>query len=127
MKNTAIAIADDMLLYREGLSLLLKELHYDVVLKTLTVADLTDRLQHCNANCKICLINMNLIAKEGYTIALALKEVFPTVKILCYSFSDASKCSIADNYNSTGIDTMLIGNSTPEDLGRTIMKLYNHQ
>lgn len=125
MKNTAIAIADDMLLYMEGLSLLLIELRYDVILKTLTVADLTDRLQGSNGNCKVCLINMNLLEKEGYTILLALKEVFPAVKILCYSFCDECKYSLADSNISIGIDDLLIGSSKPEDFDKAIMQLYN--
>ncbi len=127
MKNITIAIADDKLLYREGLSLLLKELYYDVILKTSTLTDLHDRLQGCNANCRICLINMNLLEKEGYSIVVALKEVFPAIKILGYSFCDESRYSVADNYNSIGIDAMIIGYSKPEDLDRTIMALYNHQ
>jgi hypothetical protein len=37
MKNIRIVIIDNMFLYIEGLSFLLKDLHYNIVLKTTTL------------------------------------------------------------------------------------------
>lgn len=121
MKNIRIAIADDMFLYTEGLSLLLKDLHYNIVLKTTTVKGLCDGLCNSSVACDICMISMNLLKKEGFAMLTELKVKFPLVKVLGYSFFNENSL---DESDLQGVDAILVSYNKPEDLENMIQRLY---
>jgi len=82
-----LALIDDHVLMRNGLSGLLEKLGHTVILEAGNGAELIDKLNPSNLP-EIALLDVNMPVMNGYDTAIWLKEHYPGINVLALSMHD---------------------------------------
>lgn len=82
-----IALADDHILLRNGLSNLIRNFDHDVLFEANNGEDLIERIKK-GIKPDLILMDINMPVMDGYTCAGWLKNNFPEIKVLALSMYD---------------------------------------
>lgn len=114
-----IAIADDEVLFRQGISFILnKEVNFDIVLQAEDGADLLSQLQNCEVLPDIILMDLKMPNLNGVEATKVIKKEYPSIKIIAIT-SYYSKPFIS-NMIATGAVAYLAKNTPPKEVITTV-------
>lgn len=114
-----IAIADDEVLFRQGISFILnKEVNFDIVLQAEDGADLLSQLQNCDVLPDIILMDLKMPNLNGVEATKVIKKEYPSIKIIAIT-SYYSKPFIS-NMIATGAVAYLAKNTPPKEVITTV-------
>ena len=114
-----IAIADDEILFRQGISFILnKEVNFDIVMQAEDGADLLSQLQTCEELPEIILMDLKMPNLNGVETTKAVKKAYPNIKIIAIT-SYYSKPFIS-NMIATGAVAYLAKNTPPKEVVATV-------
>lgn len=114
-----IAIADDEILFRQGISFILnKEVNFDIVMQAEDGADLLTQLQTCEELPEIILMDLKMPNLNGVETTKAVKKAYPNIKIIAIT-SYYSKPFIS-NMIATGAVAYLAKNTPPKEVVATV-------
>lgn len=114
-----IAIADDEVLFRQGVSFILnKEINFDIVLQAADGADLLAQLKNSNDLPEIILMDLKMPNLNGVEATKIIKKEYPDIKIIAIT-SYYSKPFIS-NMIATGAVAYLAKNTPPREVVATV-------
>jgi len=114
-----IAIADDEVLFREGISFILnKEENFDIVMQAEDGADLLSQLKAINQLPEIILMDLKMPNLNGVETTKIIKKKYPKIKIIAIT-SYYSKPFIS-NMISIGAVAYLAKNTPPKEVITTV-------
>jgi len=114
-----IAIADDEVLFRQGISFILnKEVNFDIVLQAEDGADLLSQLQNSEVLPDIILMDLKMPNLNGVEATKVIKKEYPSIKIIAIT-SYYSKPFIS-NMIATGAVAYLAKNTPPKEVITTV-------
>ncbi|MCO6149566.1 response regulator transcription factor [Flavobacterium sp. NRK1] len=126
MENIKIALADDEVLFRKGISFLLqRKKNIDIVFEASNGEELVCFLRenkHNNTNPDIVIIDLKMPVLNGVEATKIIHEEFPEVRIIALT-SYNTKSFIA-NMIDVGAASYLVKNTTPQELMATINEVY---
>lgn len=126
MENIKIALADDEVLFRKGISFLLqRKKNIDIVFEASNGEELVCFLRenkHNNTNPDIVIIDLKMPVLNGVEATKLIHEEFPEVRIIALT-SYNTKSFIA-NMIDVGAASYLVKNTTPQELMTTINEVY---
>jgi DNA-binding NarL/FixJ family response regulator len=126
MENIKIALADDEVLFRKGISFLLqRKKNIDIVFEASNGEELVCFLRenkHNNTNPDIVIIDLKMPVLNGVEATKIIHEEFPEVRIIALT-SYNTKSFIA-NMIDVGAASYLVKNTTPQELMTTINEVY---
>jgi two-component system, NarL family, invasion response regulator UvrY len=111
--KATVALVDDHVLLRNGLSGLIKELGYTVLFEASNGDDFIEKLKS-NAAPDIVLLDINMPKKDGYETSIWLKRNHPNVKVLALSMYDDENAIIRMLKN--GARGYILKDAEPEEL-----------
>ena len=114
-----IAIADDEVLFRQGISFILnKEVNFDIVLQAEDGADLLSQLQNSEVLPDIILMDLKMPNLNGVEATKVIKKEYPSIKIIAIT-SYYSKPFIS-NMIATGAVAYIAKNTPPKEVITTV-------
>lgn len=120
-----IALADDEVLFRKGMKLLLEDYEgINVMLEAQDGEQLLQLLLQATSLPDVLLLDMKMPNLNGVDTAKALQERFPSIKIIVLS-TYFSKAFIV-NMIELGAGSYLPKNATPDEVVATIREVYNN-
>lgn len=87
-QSITIALADDHMLLRKGLSSLLQEIGYNVLFEANNGVEFIVRIQQCPQPPDVVLMDINMPEKNGYDTTQWLTKNYPAVRVLALSMYD---------------------------------------
>ena len=121
-RKITLAIADDELLFRQGLiSILDKEEHLEIVFDAENGKDLMNKLRSCDVIPQIVITDLKMPELNGVEATKLIRKEFPEIKIIALT-SYFSKPFIV-NMISIGAVAYLAKNSTPKLMLTTISEV----
>lgn len=119
-----IAIADDEVLFRQGVSFILsKEVNFDIVLQAADGADLLAQLKNSDDLPEIILMDLKMPNLNGVEATKIIKKEYPDIKIIAIT-SYYSKPFIS-NMIATGAVAYLAKNTPPKEVVATVNAVAN--
>jgi two-component system, NarL family, invasion response regulator UvrY len=115
-----IALADDHVLLRNGLSNLLKELDYEVIFEANHGEEFISKLKSSSLP-DVVLMDINMPKMDGYDTTLWLKKNYPDVKVLALSMYDDENAII--RMLKCGARGYILKDSDPSELKLAIHSL----
>lgn len=83
MNKISIAIADDQLLFRQGLAALLREVEeFDLVLEANNGHDLLQQLKNISQLPQVAIIDLNMPGMNGVELNRILHHEYPSIKVV---------------------------------------------
>lgn len=120
-----IALADDEVLFRKGMKLLLEDYEgINVMLEAQDGEQLLQLLLQSTSHPDVLLLDMKMPNLNGVDTAKALQELFPSIKIIVLS-TYFSKAFIV-NMIELGAGSYLPKNATPDEVVATIREVYTN-
>ncbi|GAA3781373.1 response regulator transcription factor [Flavobacterium ginsengiterrae] len=117
--NIKIALVDDEVLFRKGISFLLqREENIEIVFEASNGEDLVNKLLENEIKPDIIIMDLKMPVLNGVEATKIIRKSFPDIKIIALTSYD-SKSFIA-NMIQVGAVAYLIKNTTPKDLIKTI-------
>lgn len=114
-----IAIADDEVLFRQGISFILnKEVNFDIILQAEDGADLLTKLRSSEDLPEIILMDLKMPNLNGVETTKIIKKEYPSIKIIAIT-SYYSKPFIS-NMIATGAVAYLAKNTPPKEVVFTV-------
>ncbi|PHS07840.1 MAG: DNA-binding response regulator [Kordia sp.] len=114
-----IAIADDEILFRQGISFILnKEANFDIVIQAVDGVDLLTQLQNSDEQPEIILMDLKMPNLNGIETTKIIKKKYPNIKIIAIT-SYYSKPFIS-NMIATGAVAYLAKNTPPKEVIATV-------
>jgi len=114
-----IAIADDEILFRQGISFILnKEVNFDIVIQAEDGTDLLTQLQNSSILPEIILMDLKMPNLNGVETTKIIKKEYPNIKIIAIT-SYYSKPFIS-NMIATGAVAYLAKNTPPKEVIATV-------
>jgi len=114
-----IAIADDEILFRQGISFILnKEVNFDIVMQAKDGVDLLAQLEESEQLPEIILMDLKMPNLNGVETTKIIKKEYPNIKIIAIT-SYYSKPFIS-NMISTGAVAYLAKNTPPKEVITTV-------
>lgn len=113
----AIALVDDHVLLRSGLSNLLRELDYPVVFEADNGIDMQEKLKG-NAIPQVILMDINMPRMDGFQSTKWLKENLPDIKVLALSMLDDESSII--RMMRSGAKGYILKDTEPQELKAAI-------
>ena len=114
-----IAIADDEVLFRQGISFILnKEVNFDIIMQAVDGADLLTQLQNSAVMPQIILMDLKMPNLNGVETTKIIKKEYPNIKIIAIT-SYYSKPFIS-NMIATGAVAYLAKNTPPKEVIATV-------
>lgn len=114
-----IAIADDEVLFRQGISFILsKEANFDIVIQAADGVDLLTQLENCEVLPEIILMDLKMPNLNGVETTKVIKKKYPEIKIIAIT-SYYSKPFIS-NMIATGAVAYLAKNTPPKEVVSTV-------
>jgi DNA-binding NarL/FixJ family response regulator len=83
----AIAVVDDHALVREGMSNMLMQMGFPVILQAEHGRDLLSQLATALILPDLCLLDINMPVMNGMETTIAMKQEWPGIKIVGYTFN----------------------------------------
>lgn len=117
-----IALVDDHILLRNGLSSLLREFNYNVSLECSNGNEFITAVTTRNPKIDILLLDINMPVMDGYELASWSKINIPEVKIIALSMYDDEKAIIRMITN--GARGYLLKDCEPVELNRAIQDVF---
>jgi DNA-binding NarL/FixJ family response regulator len=114
--HTQVALADDHVLLRNGLSGLLKSLGYEVMFECNNGKELVEHLKIEQPD--IILMDINMPEMDGFDATLWVKKNFPLVNVLALSMYDDENAIIRMLRN--GARGYILKDSDPQELRQAI-------
>ncbi len=126
MENIKIALADDEVLFRKGISFLLqRKKNIDIVFEASNGEELVSFLRenkHNGSNPDIVIVDLKMPVLNGVEATKIIHEEFPEIRIIALT-SYNTKSFIA-NMIDVGAASYLVKNTTPQELITTINEVY---
>ncbi|MNE27346.1 Transcriptional regulatory protein DegU [compost metagenome] len=122
--NSAIKIAlvDDEILFRKGISFLLqREENIDVIFEATNGEELISQLSEREIKPDIIIMDLKMPVLNGVEATKIIKKLFPDIKIIALTSYDTK--SFIANMIQVGAVAYLIKNTTPKDLIHTISEV----
>lgn len=122
--NSAIKIAlvDDEILFRKGISFLLqREENIDVIFEASNGEELISQLSEREIKPDIIIMDLKMPVLNGVEATKIIKKLFPDIKIIALTSYDTK--SFIANMIQVGAVAYLIKNTTPKDLIHTISEV----
>jgi len=119
--NTAIKIAlvDDEVLFRKGISFLLqREDNIDIIFEASNGEELLSHLDNDEVKPDIIVMDLKMPVLNGVEATKIIRKAFPEIKIIALTSYDTK--SFIANMIQVGAVAYLIKNTTPKDLIHTI-------
>ncbi|WP_316635689.1 response regulator transcription factor [uncultured Flavobacterium sp.] len=114
-----IALVDDEVLFRKGISFLLqREDNIEVVFEASNGEDLISKLEEIETKPDIIIMDLKMPVLNGVEATKIIRKLFPEIKIIALTSYDTK--SFIANMIQVGAVAYLIKNTTPKDLIRTI-------
>lgn len=118
-KIIKIAIADDEILFRQGISFILnKEVNFDIVMQAADGEDLLNQLDKTEILPEIILMDLKMPNLNGVETTKLIKKQYPDIKIIAIT-SYYSKPFIS-NMIATGAVAYLAKNTPPKEVVSTV-------
>lgn len=118
-----LALADDELLFRQGLRAILgREKEFDVLFDATDGKDLMEQLRACEVKPEVILTDLKMPELNGVEATKLIHKEFPDIKIIALT-SYFSKPFIV-NMISIGAVAYLAKNSSPKLMVKTIKEVY---
>lgn len=122
-KCPTVAVVDDHQLLRDEVCRILELKGFHVSITAANGKELLDSLVNLSNIPDLCLLDINMPVMNGFDTAPKLKELYPQIKILAFSFI-ASK-EITTEILKCGAHDYLFKGSHPDNLKAALMRLYN--
>ena len=126
MENIRIALADDEVLFRKGISFLLeRKKNIDIIFEASNGEELVSFLRENaknDTNPDIIIIDLKMPILNGVEATKIIHEEFPEIKIIALT-SYNTKSFIA-NMIDVGAASYLVKNTTPQELMTSISEVY---
>lgn len=114
-----IAVADDEILFRQGISFILdKEMNFDIVMQAEDGVDLLTQLKESEELPEIILMDLKMPNLNGIETTKIIKKEYPSIKIIAIT-SYYSKPFIS-NMIATGAVAYLAKNTPPKEVIATV-------
>jgi len=120
MKVT-IALADDHILIRNGMAVLLQKLGYEVIFEADNGIDFLGKLER-HPLPDIVLMDINMPQMDGYETTLRLRKLHPEIKVLALTMFD-NENSVLRMIRS-GAKGYILKDSHPSELKKAIQSVY---
>jgi len=89
-KKIKIAIADDHTLFRQGLSLLIKQFNeFELVLEAVNGRELLKKVKENMVD--VVLMDLKMPGMDGLTTTMKLRKIYPNIKIIAVTMYDEKK------------------------------------
>lgn len=119
-----IAIADDHVLFRKGISELMSDFpELEVIIDADNGADFLQKLSAAKVKPDVCLLDINMPVMDGFEAAKAIKEKWPQIKILAVSMYDQDFTIIRMLHN--GATGYVLKDIEPEELRVAITQIHD--
>jgi two-component system invasion response regulator UvrY len=118
-----IALVEDHLVLRHGLSLLLKQLGNHILFEADNGAECMQKLK-CNVEPDIIIMDIHMETMDGYEATRLLNVEYPKIKVLVLSMFDEEAAVIRMLKN--GARGYLLKNCSPSELSNAIHALQNN-
>ncbi|MDQ6531866.1 response regulator transcription factor [Flavobacterium sp. LHD-85] len=117
-----IALVDDEILFRKGISFLLqREENIDVIFEASNGEELISQLSEREIKPDIIIMDLKMPVLNGVEATKIIKKLFPDIKIIALTSYDTK--SFIANMIQVGAVAYLIKNTTPKDLIHTISEV----
>ncbi|RDI14616.1 response regulator transcription factor [Flavobacterium sp. AG291] len=128
MENIKIALADDEVLFRKGISFLLqRKKNIDIIFEASNGEELVSFLRE-NAgngtNPDIIIIDLKMPVLNGVEATRIIHDEFPEIKII--ALTSYNTRSFIANMIEVGAASYLVKNTTPQELMTTITEVYDN-
>ncbi|MFD2603438.1 response regulator transcription factor [Flavobacterium suzhouense] len=128
MENIKIALADDEVLFRKGISFLLqRKKNIDIIFEASNGEELVSFLRE-NAgngtNPDIIIIDLKMPVLNGVEATRIIHDEFPDIKII--ALTSYNTRSFVANMIEVGAASYLVKNTTPQELMTTITEVYDN-
>ena len=121
--NIQLAIADDEMLFRRGMQILVEDFEgIDVSLEASNGKDLLEKLQTSDSLPDVLLLDLNMPEMNGVETAKSLQKQFPSIRIIVLS-TYFSKGFII-NMIELGASSYLPKNSLPAEVEKAIREVF---
>lgn len=119
-----IGLADDHLLMRKGLTMLINGFdNIQVITDTENGRELLDKIHTLNEPPDICILDVRMPVLNGFETLLQLKQQWPHVKALMLSMYD-NELSII-KFMRNGADGYIVKDCDPKELEKAILRVYS--
>ena len=123
-QDITIAVVDDHDLVREKICEILSEFGFDIILKASNGREFLDMLCSFQVFPDVCLLDISMPIMNGFETAEKLKELYPAIKILAFSFdNDEITIEKIIKNGAHGFISKSIGNTGLRD---KLVELYNN-
>lgn len=123
MENIRIALVDDHVVLRHGLTMLITALGYNVLFEGSNGKEMIRKIDPQNLP-DIVLMDINMPEMDGYEATIWLKTHHPSVRVLTLSMYDDESAIIRMLKN--GSRGYILKESEPDDLKRAINDVFTH-
>lgn len=114
-----IALVDDEVLFRKGISFLLqKEDNIEIIFEASNGEELISKLIDCEPKPDIIIMDLKMPVLNGVEATKIIRKSFPDIKIIALTSYDTK--SFVANMIQVGAVAYLIKNTTPKDLIHTV-------
>ena len=127
MKKTQIkiAIADDHTIFRKAIiDMISAQGDGKVILDAINGKELIEKIERSPELPDVCIIDINMPVMNGYDTVLAIKEKWPTIKVLALSMINEEFSAIKMLRN--GANGYIVKDCDPRDLHDAILGVYNN-
>lgn len=114
-----IALVDDEILFRKGISFLLqREDNIEIIFEASNGEELISRLEDSEIRPDIIIMDLKMPVLNGVEATKIIRKIYPDIKIIALTSYDTK--SFVANMIQVGAVAYLIKNTTPKDLIHTI-------
>lgn len=119
-----IAIADDHVMFREGLSNMIENSKdFEIVLQADNGKELLEKLERSHNLPDICILDINMPRKNGWHTLQEIKNKWRSVRIII--ITSLRSISVAKNVIKNGGNGYLCKNSSMRELTLALYKIHN--
>ena len=114
-----LAVVDDHALVRQGMSNMLMQMGFPVIMQAEHGEDLLSQLATASILPDVCLLDINMPVMNGMETTIAIKRLWPEIKVVGYTFNSSQ----ADAMLQSGADACLQKCRSPLEIKDTILGL----
>lgn len=119
-----IAIADDHVMFREGLSNIIENGNdFEIILQADNGKDLLEKLERSRVLPDICILDINMPRKNGWHTLKEIKKKWRSVRVMI--ITSLQSISVAKNVIKYGGNGYLCKNSSMRELILALRKVHN--
>jgi len=120
-----VALADDHALLRKSLKLVVDSMaEFEVIMDEDNGKKLLETMNAAETKPEVCILDINMPEMNGYETAAAIKNKYPSIKILALSMYDNEQSII--NMLKAGASGYLLKDVEPEELRKALLEIYDH-